>query len=174
MLLWAGQSSRPSIRARYTGWQTSCHSPHPAHLRNQGPAHFYAIKVLPARAEDRASRGTVRAERHPERRAPRTACDARTHTLLPDCRAPRKQHTPHMNPSRPRLCPRGAAASLTIPPRGAGQAAAHRAAEMRKALHPPPCATFIYVQAVASQVSLSIHAYHRAAAADAQVRARSC
>ncbi len=36
------------------------------------------------------------------------------------------------------------------------------------------CATFIYVQAVASQVSLSIHAYHRPRPAYAPVRARSC
>ena len=56
-----------------------------------------------------------------------------------------------------------------------GRSIITRAAAERKALHPPPCATFIYVQAVASQVSLSIHAYHRAAAAaDAPVRARSC
>jgi hypothetical protein len=160
MRLCAGQSSRLSIRARYTGSPTSCRSPHPAHLRNQGPAHIYAIKVLPPRAEDRAPRGTVRAARNPLRRAPCTVCAARTRTLLPNCRAPRKPHTPHVkiHPGWSRLCPHGAAASLKIPPRGAGQAAARRAVAERKALH-PPFATIIYVQALASKVSLPIRAY---------------
>ncbi len=70
----------------------SCRSPHPAHI--------YTIKVLPSRAEDCAARGTVRAARHPARRTPRTACAAWTRTLRPDCSVPRKQHTPHVNPSR--------------------------------------------------------------------------
>jgi hypothetical protein len=101
MRLWAGQSPRPSISARYTcSSPTSCRSPHRAQLHNQGPAHIYAITVLPARAEDRAARGTVRAARHPAQRAPRTTCAARTCTMRPDCRVPHKAHTPHVNPSR--------------------------------------------------------------------------
>ncbi len=106
------------------------------------------------RAEDRAARGS----RAP--RAQRTARAARTRTLRPDCSAPRKPPTLHLIPSWRTGRSFGPSASLTIPLRGTGQAAAWRAAAERKALHPPPCATFIYVQALASQVCLSIHAYH--------------
>jgi hypothetical protein len=83
MRMWAGQSSRPSIRARYTGSPTSCHSP-PSHRHRLD--HIYAIKVLPPRAEDRAARGS----RAP--RAPRTACAARpdAHTAA---RQPRARQT---------------------------------------------------------------------------------
>jgi hypothetical protein len=108
------------------------------------------------------SRFCQRAQKTAPRAAPaRSACAARTRTLRPDCRAPRKPPTPHLNSSWRTGRSFGYSASLTIPPRGTGLAAARCAAAESKALNPPPCATFIYVQAVASQVSLSIHAYHR-------------
>ena len=62
---------------------------------------------------------------------------------------------PHMNPSRPRLCPRGVAASHTIPPRGAGQAAAQRAVAERKALHPPAPPSYMYKHWQARSACLS-------------------
>jgi hypothetical protein len=104
---------------------------------------IYAIKVLPTSMQSRfcprapktepcavqcAPRAIPRAARAAYRVRGRAHCG-------PTAASGRTQ--PHMNPSRPRLCPRGAAASLTIPPRGAGLAAAHRAVAERNALHPP-------------------------------------
>jgi hypothetical protein len=223
MRMWTGQSSCPSIRVRYiTGsWPTSCRSP-PSRRRRL--VHMYAIKVLPARAEDRAACGS-----HAPRLPP-TVCAARTRTLRPNCRAPRKPppSIPHLNPSRragrsfgpsarqsapsnalsiachpssqrprglrysgssprpncaatrqrpdgsacrPRLCPRGAVASLMIPPSGAGQAAARRhgvrlpsATSLRKALHPPwpPSYTYKHWQTRSACLSALIAAPTRA------------
>jgi hypothetical protein len=124
MQIWAGQSSRPSISARYyTCSPTSCHSP-PSHQRRLD--HIYTIKVLPA---PRAA---------PARRALRAAGAARARTLQPDCRTPHKLPTPHLNPFWRAGGLFGPSASLTIPPRGTGQAAALCATAERKALHPPP------------------------------------
>ncbi len=141
----------------------------------------YAIKVLPALAEDRAARCTVRAACHPTRRAPRTSCTARTRTLRPDCRAPRIPHTPHVNPSRlasPLPSWRGRQSDDPAARRWAvGGASCGGGAQGPS---PPPCATFLYVQALASKVSLPISAYRHpppepcaATAAYAQVQARS-
>ena len=60
MRLWAGQSSCPSIRSRYTSSPTSRRSP-PSRRRRF--VHINASKVLPARGVDCAARGPARASR---------------------------------------------------------------------------------------------------------------
>ncbi len=72
------------------------------------------------------NQGSARARRRPRRarRARRVPCAprARTRTLLPDCHAPGKPPTPHLNRiwrTGRSFCP---SASLMIPPRGTGQA----------------------------------------------------
>ena len=72
--MWAGQSSRPSIRSRYTSSPTSRRSP-PSRRRRF--VHINASKVLPARGVDCAARGPARAARSPARRARRVPLRAR-------------------------------------------------------------------------------------------------
>ena len=99
MRLWAGQSSRPSIRAWYTGSPTSRCSP-PSRRRRF--VHINAIKVLPARGVDCAARGPARAARSSARRARSVPLRARLSHCGPLAarRAPCKSPSPHLNPSR--------------------------------------------------------------------------
>jgi hypothetical protein len=133
MRLWADQSSRPSIRAQFTGSQTSCSSPpslRPAppcpHQRNQGSA--------------RACTGSVL---HHARRFRARGADAHT---AADCSGLRKPLSPHLKPSlRPgRSCGTIARQSPPTPcPQPAPQAANLTVSRL------------IYVQVLASKVSHS-------------------
>jgi hypothetical protein len=105
MRLWAGHSSRPSIRAQYTGSPTSHRSPGPraagAALSTSTQLRVWLRAAWTApRAVLRAPRAVPSAARSPACRARSVSLRARTRTLRPDCRAPRKPPSSHLNPSR--------------------------------------------------------------------------
>ena len=97
--MWAGQSSCPSIRARYTGSPTS--RPSPLSCRRRF-VHINAIKVLPARGVDCAARGPARAARIPPLRARSVPLRARPAHCGPLAvqGAPHKSPSPHLNSSQ--------------------------------------------------------------------------
>ncbi len=140
------------------------------HLHNQGSAR--------ERRRPRSARFSVPRAQHAVPLAALSKYRLRRADAHTMARLPRATQTTYTT-CESRICPRGAVASTTIPPRGTGQAAARRAAAELKALHPPlrhfhiRTSTGKHSQPAYPRLQPPLPVPRAATAADAQVQARS-